>query len=95
MPDLGPGEELKLNKFLVEIVARRLEGKSHIKEEVNKKITPIGSFSLNAKKNITKSFNAARASSGNNSVSKCDTAGGDRLKRKAFVCPSKSNDELP
>ena len=27
-PDLGPGEELRFSKFLVEIVSKRLAGKS-------------------------------------------------------------------
>ena len=32
-PDMEPGEELRFNKFLVEIEKRRLEGKSSVKLE--------------------------------------------------------------
>ena len=32
-PDLSPGEVLRFNKFLVEIVSRRLEGKSSVKRD--------------------------------------------------------------
>lgn len=32
-PDLEPGEELRFGKYIVEIVKRRLEGKSSVKRE--------------------------------------------------------------
>jgi hypothetical protein len=48
-PDLEPGEEFRMNKFLVEIVKRRLEGKSSIRRENNKNNGSSGKQSSSSK----------------------------------------------
>ena len=57
-PDTSPGEEFKFNKYLVEIVSRRLEGKSAVKS-LSKKATP-SKQSASTKESINAAFSKSR-----------------------------------
>lgn len=91
-PDMEPGEELRFNKFLVEIEKRRLEGKSSVKLE-NQSKSKGGSSSKGSKASPASIF-ANRPGAGSH-MGKLNTGNGTvatafpKKGRKVFVCPQK------
>jgi hypothetical protein len=89
-PDLSPCETLRFNKFLVEIVSRRLEGKSSVKRDArsssknSQPSTPTQQF----KKGLTTGINCAHKNP-LSALPKLQKTGFPVKGRKQFICPQK------
>ena len=97
-PDLSPGEEFRLNKFLVQIEKRRLEGKSSVKREKaeikskekgSTNDSTISPFKMGPKTGLGIQQSPMLKSTGS------EKGGFPKRGRKKFVCPQKvkSDDE--
>ena len=93
-PDLSPGEELRFNKYIVEIEKRRLEGKSSVRLENLKCNSASASKSSKGKVTSPSAIFSKGKKIGKLSI-KSSPVGGlassipafPKKGRKAFVCP--------
>jgi len=90
-PDLGPGEQLRLNKFIIEIDRRRLEGRSSVKRE-NKASASKNSHSSGTNTTLkmgTKSGSCSKSTLPLSASKPGGFIGFPKKGRKPFICPKK------
>jgi hypothetical protein len=91
-PDLTPGEKMRWNKFLVEIVAKRAEGKSSVKRDArssSKNSVGVSTPTSTFKAGLTTGINCVH-NKPLSALPKVKNTGFPKLGRKPFMVPSKA-----